>query len=202
MGTCLLQLIRPLVCLLDFSISFLGFLSSTVHSDFPLPQRYGMHKHTKTNRHTGTHTCHAHSQIGRAGVQAVTRSWTDAGLTISIGLSVGNNTLAGFRHETVLTREATLKWSIHYLQITLCSRVCMCVGVCVCLCGCTYTHYMLERACFCYKGAVGWCQCHHQLWDEMFSPKVTSSSLFPFFSPAIMRQQYRTLCRHLCWNIY
>ena len=117
-------------CVECFSISLLSLLSSTVHTDYSLPQRSRTHTHTHNKQHTHTHTRHAHSQIGScAVVQAVTRRWTDAGVTISIGLRVGNNTLAGFSHETALTREATLKWSIHYLQITPCSCVCMCMFV-------------------------------------------------------------------------
>lgn len=116
-------------CVKGFSISLLSLLSSTVHSNYLDPRGLGytlVHMQLQTDWRTCTG--HANSQIGRCAVaQAVTRKWKDAGVTISIGLSGGNNTLAGFSHETVLTREATLKWSIHYLQITPCSSVCACV---------------------------------------------------------------------------
>lgn len=76
---------------------------------------------------------------------------------------------------------------------------------CVLVCGCAYSHYTLERAWCCCRGAARRCQCHHQLGDKMFSPEVTSSHLFSFFflyPPAIMRQQFRALCRHLCGKMY
>lgn len=52
---------------------------------------------------------------------------------------------------------------------------------CVLVCGCAYSHYTLERAWCCCRGAAWQCQCHHQLGDKMFSPEVTSSHLFSFF---------------------
>lgn len=155
---------------------------------------WGTHLHTNKSRHTR----HANSQIGRfAGVQAVTRKWTDAGVTISIGLSVGNNTLAGFSHETLLTRGATLKWSIHYLQITPWS--CVRARVNVCVCGRTYSHYTLQPVL-----AAG------EQWDgvsPIINSEIKHSHLrsqvqvcFPLCS-SVMRQWYRTLCRR-CWSIY
>lgn len=196
MGTRLRSWLGPW-CVECFSIS-LHSRSSSVHSDCSLLQRSGIH--TRTNKPVQTHTRHAHRQIGCcAEVQAVTRRWTDAGVTISIGLSVGNNTLAGFSHETALTREATLKWSIHYLQITPCS------GVCVSACLCLWVHILPLHVRECCRGAVGWCQCHHQLWDKMFSPKVTSSSLFSFLScyneAAIQNTMQTSMLEHLLQSL-
>lgn len=116
---------------------------------------------------------------------------------------MGNNTLAGFSHETALTREATLKWSIHYLQITPCSRVRARVHVCVC--GCTYSHYMLERALLHLAAGEQWDGVSAIINSEIkcFHLRSQVQVCFLFFFPsAIMRQRYRTLCRHLCWNIY
>lgn len=146
-----------------------------------------------------TRTLHANRQIGRcAGVQAVTRKWRDAGVTISIGLSVGNNTLAEFSHKTVLTREATLRWSIHYLQITPCSSVCACVHLCL------WVHVFplhVRQSLFLLRGEQ-WDGVRTIINSEIKCSHLRSQVQVCFvFSSAIMRLRYRTLCRR-CWNIY
>lgn len=89
---------------------------------------------------------------------------------------MGNNTLARFSHKTALTREATLKWNISYLQITEGSSVSVCVS------GCFWpedSHYTSENQ-FLLQGCAGRVSVPLSLCDKMFLPGVTSSSFsFP-----------------------
>lgn len=158
-----------------------------------------MHRYTQTVTDTHTRACARCKQSDRTLCWDVTRKWRDAGVTISIGLSVGNNTLAGFSHETMLTREATLKWSIHYLQITLCSSICACVYMFVFV----GAHILI----ICQRESVF---SPGEQWDSVIAiikSEIKCSHLRSqvqvcfLFSFAIMRLQYRTLCRRI-WNIY
>lgn len=121
-------------------------------------------------------------------VQALTSRWGDARVPMSIGLSIANNTLAGFRYETVLTMEAALMHSICLLQITRSAalQLCVCAHVLnpLCLRG---SYFLLwERVSAIINSEI---KCSHLRWQVQVCLLCSP--------PAVMRQQYRALCRHL-----
>lgn len=97
----------------------------------------------------------------------------------------------------MLTREATLKWSIHYLQITQCSCVCMCVFV--------GAHAPIT----CWSQSV---VAAGEQWDgvsAIINSEIKCSHLrsqvrvcFLFFSCYNEAAIQNTICRRLCWSIY